>query len=81
MGDKPLKSPTILNTEEDVAEKFWVCCAECGTYLDLIGIEDNEERGITLAISKCETCSGKSYQEGYGSATSKNWGTGRGWSD
>jgi hypothetical protein len=71
--DRPLDKAVIIDTEDDVYSTFYVSCAECGTYLQVIDLSEEPERGIILAATPCEACKQSSFERGCTEGGKRKW--------
>ena len=73
MSDRPLDTAIIIDTEDDVFSKFYVSCAECGSYLEVIDLSEEPEHGIILAATSCESCKQTAYERGATEGSKRKW--------
>lgn len=73
VADRPLDKAIIIDTEGDVFSKFYVSCAECGTYLEVIDLSEEAERGIILAAIPCEACKQTAFEHGCSEGGKRKW--------
>ena len=73
LDNRALDTAIIVDTEDDVFSKFYVSCAECGTYLEVIDLSEEPERGIILAATPCEHCKQVAFERGASEGGKRNW--------
>jgi hypothetical protein len=71
--DRPLDKAIIIDTEDDVYSTFYVSCAECGTYLQIVDLSEEPERGIILAATPCEACNNSAFERGCHEGEKRKW--------